>query len=267
MKQINKGKVLLIPDFHQSLGFIEAILHKEKDYDYIVMMGDVIDTYHDIDNQIYFSVKEVCKWINKTLDNDKFIWLIGNHDLTYMASYTTKNYPSNTNNYYCSGWTRSKAKYFNKYIDSKWFNKLELCCKVGEYIISHAGFHFHHFLPHITEFDNIQKLYDKWETEKIDFRNKSHHWMYNVGYCRGGYDKVGSPIWLDWNQEFTPLDEIQQIVGHTHIKHYDTRLKRNSIGLNNYCIDCNQKMYSVWNNGKLSFNEIKSNDYLNFIIP
>jgi hypothetical protein len=39
--------------------------------------------------------------------------------------------------------------------------------------------------------------------------------LLNVGASRGGYDRVGGPLWLDWSREFRPVAGLNQIVGHT----------------------------------------------------
>lgn len=248
MKNLNKGKILIIPDIHQNIGFVDTILLKEKDWNKIVFLGDYFDSIEtpSSDNKIY-SFKNTCKWINKKYleFGEKAIWLLGNHDCSYFAThldFTFKHYNPQLNYYYCSGWTKSKASTFNKIINPKWIKQVELCCQVGNYICSHAGFHYNHFKPFKSEIDNIKELYNKWENDKSSFKHIVPHWIYYVGLCRGGFHDVGSPIWLDWNQEFQPIDNINQIVGHTsnNILH-----KAKS---NNYCIDIMQKKYAIYDN-------------------
>jgi len=260
MKKINKGKTIIIPDIHQNLGFADAILEKEKDFDNVVFLGDFFDTFDNINNATHFSIKNVCKWINDKLDDERFNFLLGNHDLAYLASYTPKIIPSKNTFYCCSGWTRSKATDFNKYIDPKFFKKLKLCCKVGEYYCVHAGFQYAQFKPYLSEEDNIQYLYDEWEKDKLSFHHKPFHWIWNVSSYRGGSDHYSSPIWVDW-EEFVPVDNIRQIVGHTTKRTSELREKEKT----NFCLDNLQKSYMVVKSKSLMFESLNESDYTYFL--
>lgn len=255
MKKINKGKIIICPDIHQNLKWANTILEKEETFDSCVFLGDHFDTYEFIDNEEHFSVMRVCEWINEKMQDERFVWLLGNHDLSYLSSYRPNGRVDRKSFYLCSGWTKSKAENFNKYINPKWFDKIELCCKVGDYYCSHAGFHESHFGPTGSAEDNIEKLYKAWENEKRDFIYKPYHWIGHVGACRGGDAKVGSPCWLDWRYEFKPIENIFQIVGHTQSlepRDYSEVI----IEKDNFCIDSGQKTYMVWENGKLFYKKI-----------
>lgn len=264
MKRLTEGKVLIIGDVHQCIGYVNAILRKEDWFDRCVFLSDWFDTFRPIDNQITYSVKETCNWINSKLDDDRFIWLLANHDLAYLASYTPKLIPPKGSYYSCSGWTRNKAKDFNRTINPEWFKKIELCCQVGDWVCSHAGFHYDKFLPYMSEMGNIERLYNEWEKDKMIFHHKPWHWIGEVGSCRGGMDKVGSPCWLDFFSEFVPLDETSQLVGHT-ASDFNPVCKKNPIGLENWCLDRNQTIYAVWQNGKLEIKEVEEKDYAEFL--
>lgn len=236
---------------HQCVyGYVDAVLERE-DFDYVIFNGDWFDTrVKRIDGVTYAGMKQTCLYINdlRRQLGDKAIFHIGNHDVTYMASYNPdyiRTMKKDYHYYSCSGWTRNKAKKFNKYIDPSWFDDLKLCSRVGDYHVSHAGFHYWQFmLPMRSEIDNIQYLYDQWEEDKGYFMNTIKHWIYQVGECRGGNDRVGSPVWLDWNQEFYPIDNVKQIVGHTPF--YFHRAKGDNVN-----IDTMQNSYAVWDNGLL----------------
>lgn len=266
MKRLTKGKAIIVPDSHQNLGFLNAILRKEDWFDYCVFLSDFFDTHRQIDNQLIFGVKETCKWINSKLDDDRFIWLISNHDCAYIASYKKDYTKTKPNSYYsCSGWTRNKAKNFNKYIDPRYFKKVELCVQLGDSLIaSHAGFHYRMFQPYKSELQNIEELYEKWEKEKFTFHLEPWHWIWDVGRCRGGIAMVGSPVWQDFFEEFIPLDNVQQIVGHSSSQ-FNPTCKKNGAKLENWCIDGNQTSYAVWQNGKLEIKRIEEKDYGEFL--
>jgi hypothetical protein len=255
MKHLNEGKILIIPDWHQNINFCETALAEPK-WDKVVFLGDEFDCFEPIDNIHRHSMEACCLWINKKFDElgNKAIWLLGNHTLSYIASYKKDYTKARPNDWYrCSGVTSNKVKKFSKYINPKWFQSLELCVKVGDTILSHAGFHCKQFQPFRSEEDNILSMYHGWESVKSTFMQHPAHWIWDVGPARWGKDSIGSPIWLDWTNEFIPLDHTQQLVGHTnHPKGFLIRTKGIN-GLHNYCIDCDQNAYAIWENGEFTF--------------
>jgi hypothetical protein len=255
MKNISTGKVLIIPDVHQNIGFVNAILKKEDWFDHCVFLGDWFDTFRDIDNKVAYSMKETCKWINSKLDDDRFIWLLGNHDLSYISSYRKDTFSIRGNYFCCSGWTKNKAKRFNCTIDPEWLKKIELCCKVGDAYCVHAGFSYDQFKPFMSEEDNMEHLYNDWEETKSTFMYDNTHWIGYVSPSRYGMDRYSSPVWLDFFDEFKPLDNVRIICGHTNSRH-NPYCKENSKGMENWCIDNEQKMYMVYHNGKFEIKPI-----------
>lgn len=250
MKKITKDKVLILGDIHQDIGYANRCLELESDFDRVVFLGDFFDTFKTPDGAIIYGVTQTCVWINEKFEElgDKAVWLCGNHDCAYLASYT-KDYTKTKQSpyYYCSGWSKNKAKYFNKTINPEWINSLELCVQLGKNTVaSHAGFHYRMFQPYTSEINNINEYYGRWEREKHIFHHEPWHWIWDVGRCRGGMAIVGSPVWLDWNQEFVPLDNVSQVVGHTTMKELSLRVKQNGQNLKNWCIDHMQQVYGVW---------------------
>jgi hypothetical protein len=268
MKNITNGKVLILSDIHQSIGgYVEPILEKETDWDYIILNGDYLDTLQTPDGSIIYGVTQTCAWINEKFEEwgDNAIWHIGNHDVSYLASYNKDYIKTRPNPYYfCSGWTRNKAKYFNKEINPNWIDKLSLCTQLGKNtIVSHAGFHYNHFKPYKSELDNIKELSEKWDNEKKTFHIEPWHWIWDVGRFRCGAAIVGSPVWMDWS-EFVPIDNIQQVVGHSTTRTPSIRCKENGKKIKNYCIDCMQQTYAIWENGKLEIKQLSGEKLINF---
>lgn len=264
MKQIKEGKVLIVADSHQRMSYVDAVINKEGDFDHCVLLGDEFDNFYPPDGQLIYNMKETCNWINSKLGDNRFIWLLANHTLAYLASYTPKLIPPKSSFYSCSGWTRDKAKDFNRYINTEWFKKLELCCKVGDFYCVHGGFSYRQFKPFMSEAENIQNLYDEWEKDKLTFHHKPFHWINFVGPSRYGMDEYSSPIWLDFYDEFVPLDETQIICGHTNSRN-NPYCKKNANGLENWCIDNEQSAYAVWQDGKLEIKRITEKDYREFL--
>ena len=242
-----KGKILVIPDIHQRIdGFAQPILDREEAAcDHIVFLGDFFDCFKAGEDG-YVSFKKTCLWVNETYERlgKKAIWLIGNHDCAYVSGFYRK--PAA---HWCSGVTISKRNQFKKYINPDWLRSLELCVWANGWLLSHAGLQYDHFRPLISEKANVEELYTKWENEKVTFHADPHHWIWDVGRCRGGMSRVGSPIWCDAS-EFVPIPEIKQIVGHTSA--WD---KPRSKG-NNFCIDCMQTWYAVVEENGLIFKNV-----------
>ena len=261
---VTPGKVLIIPDVHQNIGFVNAILKKEDKFDHCVFLGDWFDTFRQIDNTIAYSMKETCKWINSKLDDDRFTWLLGNHDLSYVSSYKQNDFRPRGTYYCCSGWTKSKAKDFNRTIEPEWIKKLELCCKVGDAYCVHGGFSYDQFKPFMSEEDNIINLYNDWEETKSTFMHDNRHWIGYIGPGRYGMDRYSSPVWLDFFYEFKPLDNVRIICGHTNSRS-NPYCKENSAGMENWCIDNEQKMYMVYQDGKFEIKPITYKDYGEFL--
>jgi hypothetical protein len=135
---------------------------------------------------------------------------------------------------------------------------------VGDFFVSHAGFHVDKFLPYMSEEDNIKRLYQQWENDKLTFSKSPYHWIWEVGSSRGGLDTVGSPVWLDFFSEFMPLDNTEQIAGHSN-NQFNPTCKKNAAGLENWCIDREQSCYAVWQNGKLEIKRVTEQDYRGYL--
>lgn len=246
MKTINSGKVILIPDIHQNIGWANRILNQP--FDHVVFMGDYLDTHHKIKGDIY-SFKNTLEWINNTSASlgDKATWLLGNHEYSYMSTYRPHNPITRKGYYICSGWTRKKSSKVNKYIDDTFFSKIQLSVKVYDYIVSHAGFHPSHFKPFFSAEENIIKLNEKWNQEYLNFHKLPNHWLNYISTERDGKADVGSPIWMDWS-EFEVIPEIKQIVGHTP----GLKIRKKE---GNLAIDTLQRNYVIIDNAGLTISE------------
>lgn len=246
--------MVIVPDLHQKTGFADAILARERDWDHIVFMGDYFDCFEDPNRDPgYSGMKGTVEWCNQKFHElgDQATWLLGNHDLAYLASWMPKTFRVAKNPFYsCSGYTLSKAGDFNRYAEPDWVNSLQLCVGVAEWVVVHAGFHYGQFTPCMSELDNIKQLASRWDMERKTFRNGAYHWINDVGACRGGDFANGSPIWLDWNAEFAPLEDVRQIVGHTCLGPDSLPAER----AGNFCIDCYRSVYAVvTKEGELEF--------------
>lgn len=225
-------KTLVIPDIHQRVSSVKWILDTEKEYDEVVFLGDWFDSFFEPPKVAGF--EETCEYLKYLIlehpNKDKFVFLLGNHDLSYI--YENKDFSdksiSKTLKYFCSGFTKSKAKkfrhaFFDKgYKDQFFVEHFKVSFKTQDWILSHGGISTKH-IPvgyDIDKFLNIL-LPDVWK----NYRNLeyNHNWLLSgAGYCRGGNCNVGGLLWHDWNQEFNSCIDIgKQIVGHTTVSEPD----------------------------------------------
>jgi hypothetical protein len=69
---------------------------------------------------------------------------------------------------------------------------------------------------------------------------------------------------LDFDCEFKPLDEVRIICGHTNSQ-FNPQCKTSSTGLDNWCIDNEQKMYMVYQNNEFEIKPVTYKDYDEFL--
>jgi hypothetical protein len=234
--KILKGRILIIPDIHQCIrGFADKILAlHENEVDHIVFLGDYFDCFENPnEDENYYSFEKTCLWINEKYKSlNKAVWLIGNHDMSYISAINYKH----SNPFLCSGFTKSKANTFKRKIDKEWVKSLQLCCFANGFLCSHAGFHPSYLKP----YESIRETLDKYNQKVLDFRFDRDSFMKNVGQCRNGEIGVfGSPVWLDWFEEFEPIDGLNQIVGHTAVSKFSYENK------GNYNLDFNRVAYGI----------------------
>lgn len=225
-------KTLVIPDVHQRIDNVKSILENEKNYDEVVFLGDWFDSFYDPPKVAGF--EETCEYLKSLVlghpDKDKFVFLIGNHDLSYI--YENKNFSPNPISkiikYYCSGFTVSKARKFRRVFfdhglkDDFFFDNFKIAHQTQGFTLSHGGISIRHF-PYGYTIDRFvnELLPDVWR----NFRNLeyNHNWVISgAGYHRGGSHPIGGVLWHDWRVEFQSNIEIgKQIVGHTTVKEPD----------------------------------------------
>lgn len=186
------SRTLLVPDVHEQY---HRLLNIEEVFmataDRVVMLGDFFDTF---DPEKYPT--EVARWVKAHLDDPKFDILLGNHDASYAFKGPWR----------CSGWTEKSQAIISAELTQVEWRKFKGFTRVGEYLVSHAGFH-----PKTIDLANEDVA--KMAIETALLGEWSRFW--EVGYCRGGRKPVGGPVWLDWNEEFVPMERAQ-IVGHTY---------------------------------------------------
>jgi hypothetical protein len=225
-------KTLVIPDIHQRVDFVKNVLENEKDYDEVVFLGDWFDSFFDPPKVAGF--EETCEYLKHLVlehpNKDKFIFLIGNHDISYI--YENRDYSvhriSKTLKYFCSGFTASKAKKFRRCFfdqglkDDFFFKHFKIAHQTQGWTLSHGGISIRQF-PYGYTLDRFvnELLPDVWK----NYRNLEYNHneiISGAGYHRGGNQPIGGVLWLDWRAEFnSSIETGKQIVGHTTVKDPD----------------------------------------------
>lgn len=222
-------KTIVIGDIHQRVDSVKSVLEKETDYDEVVFLGDWFDSFYDPPKVAGFG--ETAEYLRHLVmdhpNKSKFVFLVGNHDMSYIFNNRASSMTSihKTIEFYCSGFSTSKAKKFRKVFydeglkDDFFYKNFRLVHQTQNWTLSHAGVHERH-IPVGKDADVLIReiIPHVWK----NFRDFTipHHWLLSgAGLCRGGECYVGGVVWLDWRNEFEASEHIgKQIVGHTTVK-------------------------------------------------
>ena len=248
LKKIEKNKkVIIIPDIHQDAYFLAKVMANKAcdNFDAIVFLGDYFDTHNEEKNTVSKTV-DVLKYYHYLYShkdvNQKVYWLVGNHDLTYLEDYNHRTRYSKQ--FHCGGYSKERSSYITKNLNIGFWADTEIAIQVGDYILSHAGFHQNHFKPFLNVFGQISEINRIYKHNFLNPSAPEISWLWNIGRHRGGNSSVGSPIWLDFDFEFKDMVDFPQIVGHTA----GNSVKK--IG-NSVCLDCLQTSFGILQNNQL----------------
>lgn len=238
-------RILVFSDIHQDTDKINKILDKEG-YDVAVNLGDEFDSFRYNSTS---DVEKTCLFLKKRIFESNFHFLLGNHTLQYFApnDYTI-----------CSGYSPDKNLLIDRLLGSDKNpirKKFKWWLKIDGFICTHAGLSASHF-PALFDLKNIESWLDKEAyNANIKIATDQLHWFYGPGKARGGGYEKGGLVWLDFNNEFEPIDGLKQIVGHTSTNsvrphHSDGALNPND--WDNICIDCHLNEYLIIHNKKVT---------------
>ena len=246
-------RVLTIPDWHQDLAWVKAILDRERgSYDHIVFLGDEFDS-HRPDSEIV-SVTEAALFVKELIDgkHGPVTLLLGNHTLAYMeAFYKASRHQTPQLRNICSGYSNSAAKKIAKVFMWADWRRFELFKLVNGRLLSHAGFLGDFWDRNESVEDNLHALYRESQEalENVAFKGSR---FFRCGLYRGGNAFHGGPCWLDFDAEFVDELPLPQVVGHTNRKEDPVRQRGTS-----YCIDGGQSTYAlIQPDGSIEFKSI-----------
>jgi predicted MPP superfamily phosphohydrolase len=223
-------KIIVISDIHgrtiwKTFADIKHLLVAEPDaagfgpfepeYNQYIFLGDYTDSFTESNETIRENLLEIIRF--KTLYPNNVILLWGNHDTEYYL-----NQPWLPLKTAISGF-RPEMHYDLYEIFDKNANLFQVAFQIENYIFSHAGIHigwyFHVFNKAIKDkgwndlsvADQINEAFN----QRIDC-------IFDVDHYRGGYKKVGGPLWCSKQLiDKKPLKNYHQIVGHTVTDDFD----------------------------------------------
>ncbi len=224
-------KTLVFPDLHLRHHVVDPIVDMEKPQR-VVLLGDYFD---DFDDKAGMHAATAA-WVKSRLFSYDF--LIGNHDIHYM---------SNDHRLQCSGYDDYKFKEINSVLKAEDWNQMKFHTWVGSYLLTHAGIH-PHYMPLSG---SLKKSFKPWmqrqeEDAFIKLKAGMDHWFWAAGKARYGRAPVGGILWCDFNDEFKPVRQLHQLVGHTPGRHL---IWAKQAGSANLCLDTDTHHYAVFTKG------------------
>lgn len=264
MSKLPKPKLrtvgLIVPDVHEQIVKLKAILRHYSDVDWVVFHSDFMDSF----NGLTWQTHETVKWLAANVQNPKYKFCWANHDLSYA-------FPI----FDCPGFDRNKLEIVQKHLnDNDHWKRFKLFHWIGtpanddergnvpsnEWLISHAGIHPSLLNP-ILGLDkrSMEDLADE-AMYKLRYGQMTTSWIAQ-GRGRGGYARVGGIVWLDWNTEFVPIPGLNQIVGHSFDETVRVKKAHNSV---NWCIDTALRyVVEVKEDGSLQLVKVESSNSQN----
>jgi hypothetical protein len=194
-------RTLVIGDIHHRTRLVDRILRRYSGaYDQIVFLGDYLDDYDDSPAL----TRATCRWLVESLQAPNRIHLLGNHDLPYFC-------PENPQ-LICPGWSPEKQKVFNQECSDLDRDRLHLAAMVGPWLLSHAGFSVKH-----ARGETRAELIEAARRAKVRAFAGIASALLCGSPARGFPRQPCGPgiTWMDFEEEFRPVDGLHQIVGHT----------------------------------------------------
>ncbi len=222
-------RTMVIPDVHEAHARARALRNASKRLvDKRVWLGDFYDKFGPFIQEDAIQTAVLHKEIIEDPDD---LVLMGNHCIQYC-------WPKNQW-LKCSGYNAFKVPAINHIMTREHWNKVVYHTWVDDvnkkWLLSHAGVH-----PYNMNYAKVEDYPAILRAKEEECQDKLFHGensaFVSAGQSRGGFAKYGGINWLDWNQEFTPIAGINQIVGHTKDSIWRKKPKSSKL-TTNYCID------------------------------
>jgi len=205
--------MLVIGDVHGS-NFWKNIVNQHLDEDYIVFVGDYVDSHHSVsDKKMLKNLLDIIKFKEKYPEKVKL--LLGNHDIHYYFL---------NSSYRGSGFNFDMMFEFNTIFKNK-KHLFQVAFMYNNTIVSHAG--ITNKLYQSVESDYKDAIDLGWGdgvehnniADKFNFLfNISSKYLFYIGDERGGLDPFSGIFWAGMGELCNDyLVGYNQIIGHTHL--------------------------------------------------
>jgi predicted MPP superfamily phosphohydrolase len=121
-------RTLIIPDIHNHTDHADHWLATQR-HDRVVFLGDYFDNFGDDVND----ARRTAMWLRDRMEKTDDIFLLGNHDASYMFPRIPQ--------LYCPGFTPAKARGIGEILRPEHWKRLRLAHAEQGWLMSHAGFH------------------------------------------------------------------------------------------------------------------------------
>lgn len=233
-------KTLIISDIHNNVAKLEAHIdawYSEYKFDELVFLGDYFDSFGDNPKV----AAQTAEWLAHSVQQDNRIHLLGNHDMPYMLPYN--------NSLWCPGFSAPKLREIQKFISADLWALFRPAVYVQNWLLSHAGFARDVVEHPVLGVASAEGLVNSAETALNIVKTGISSPYFNPG-SRLGEPYTGGITWCDWNDEFVPIDGINQILGHTPSPFVRCISGPSST---NYCMDTFNKHLCLITDGSIEF--------------
>ncbi len=224
-------RTLIIPDVHNHTQNADHWLQTQH-YDGVVFLGDYFDDFNDTPGDAI----NTARWLRARMDSHDDIFLLGNHDASYL-------FPDSPE-LECPGFTRQKSRVIHEILQSLHWGRFQLAHFEQGWLMSHAGFH-----PEWMMKPTVKTILARCKMAMSLAKSRVVDPILGAGKDRGGEQKIGGPLWMDW-KSLIPILHINQLVGHTPDRAVREKHVAESM---NYCIDVqNAAVAAILCDGKLT---------------
>lgn len=206
-------KLLVIPDIHQRVSVANNImLADEANVDKVVFLGDYFDAWVETEQD----VKLTAEWVAANVKDEKNVFLLGNHDLSYA-------FPQNRATI-CSGYAEEKLEIIRESVtDSDWA-RMKVSYQVGDILFSHAGV-TGDLVPVGANFSEWLQENTTHALKQLSIGLGDNSPLLYAGWSRGGRSPYGGIFWEDFTHH-VPVVGIKQIFGHTTLREPHYRIRK-----------------------------------------
>ncbi len=231
------NKTLVIGDLH---GDIELYMRMMLRFDMhnIILVGDYLDSFkHTRKQQL-----ELIELILKDINDGRVQALKGNHELSYLMPKRMR----------CTGYASSfGAHLMPLFGDMHRLLKPYILMPELKILLTHAGLS-KRLLPTESNCLTDMNLLTMWLDQQV--RDIDYGSVYNIGSARGGADDIGGIFWCDWDWDFTPIEGLTQIFGHTP----GTSIRQKGDNWNIDCLQVKEEFLEIDTDGNIKIIEMEN---------